>query len=283
MARFRDLAFGWGEGLLPLSKSAHELKSGFIVEPRDKEGVQSTPQTDGTRWRLIGNRRVREGIPALSGTLGGSSAGLATGQAGDGAKAASGRGVLCSRGILTAHGQAQGETGFSIQGGRSATGCCGPGSISVPPAYLGFLRGILPVVSCFSLGKKCFARWLLVCRSGRSRPSFSLAPSSAVSSDWGARFCGDQAARLFSPKPCLGPCMRNVPSVSTLPSNTAYLCLRPSDWRRPAEWSFARLMYPPGPLDGYRGRFDGDWRQGCLFGPRITLAQTARSPRRCGG
>jgi len=36
----------------------------------------------------------------------------------------------------------------------------------------------------------------------------------------------------------------------------------PPDWRKPAEWSFARLMYPPGPLDGYRGRFDGDWREG---------------------
>ncbi len=36
----------------------------------------------------------------------------------------------------------------------------------------------------------------------------------------------------------------------------------PTDWQRKAEWTFARLMYPPGPLDGYRGRFDGDWRQG---------------------
>jgi hypothetical protein len=36
----------------------------------------------------------------------------------------------------------------------------------------------------------------------------------------------------------------------------------PPDWQKPAEWSFARLMYPPGPLDGYRGRFDGDWREG---------------------
>lgn len=36
----------------------------------------------------------------------------------------------------------------------------------------------------------------------------------------------------------------------------------PEDWKRPAEWTFARLMYPPGPLDGYAGRFDGDWRQG---------------------
>ena len=36
----------------------------------------------------------------------------------------------------------------------------------------------------------------------------------------------------------------------------------PSDWNRPAEWAFARLMFPPGPLDGYRGRFDGPWQEG---------------------
>ncbi len=36
----------------------------------------------------------------------------------------------------------------------------------------------------------------------------------------------------------------------------------PSDWNQPGEWTFARLMYPPGPNDGYRGRFDGDWRLG---------------------
>ena len=36
----------------------------------------------------------------------------------------------------------------------------------------------------------------------------------------------------------------------------------PPDWQVPAEWTFARLMYPPGPLDGYRGRFDGDWHLG---------------------
>src|SRR5438067_2447915 len=36
----------------------------------------------------------------------------------------------------------------------------------------------------------------------------------------------------------------------------------PADWKRPAEWTFARLMFPPGPLDGYRGRFDGPWQQG---------------------
>ena len=36
----------------------------------------------------------------------------------------------------------------------------------------------------------------------------------------------------------------------------------PSDWNTPAEWTFARLIYPPGPLDGYRGRFDGPWQEG---------------------
>ena len=36
----------------------------------------------------------------------------------------------------------------------------------------------------------------------------------------------------------------------------------PPDWQEKTEWAFARLMYPPGPNDGYRGRFDGDWRQG---------------------
>ncbi|MGH9558755.1 MAG: DUF4159 domain-containing protein, partial [Bryobacteraceae bacterium] len=25
----------------------------------------------------------------------------------------------------------------------------------------------------------------------------------------------------------------------------------PEDYRQPGEWAFARLMYPPGPLDGY--------------------------------
>ena len=36
----------------------------------------------------------------------------------------------------------------------------------------------------------------------------------------------------------------------------------PADWQENTEWAFARLMYPPGPNDGYRGRFDGDWRKG---------------------
>jgi hypothetical protein len=36
----------------------------------------------------------------------------------------------------------------------------------------------------------------------------------------------------------------------------------PPDWQQQTEWAFARLMFPPGPNDGYRGRFDGDWRLG---------------------
>jgi Domain of unknown function (DUF4159) len=38
----------------------------------------------------------------------------------------------------------------------------------------------------------------------------------------------------------------------------------PSDWRNPGEWAFARLMFPPGPLDGYSqtGRFTGPWQEG---------------------
>ncbi|MGO9013235.1 MAG: DUF4159 domain-containing protein [Bryobacteraceae bacterium] len=35
----------------------------------------------------------------------------------------------------------------------------------------------------------------------------------------------------------------------------------PADYREPAEWAFARLMYPPGPLNGYRYR-DLDWHIG---------------------
>ena len=34
------------------------------------------------------------------------------------------------------------------------------------------------------------------------------------------------------------------------------------DWQEKTEFAFARLMFPPGENDGYRGRFDGDFRQG---------------------
>ena len=36
----------------------------------------------------------------------------------------------------------------------------------------------------------------------------------------------------------------------------------PDDWQQKGEWAFARLMFPGGPNDGYRGRFDGDFRLG---------------------
>jgi len=36
----------------------------------------------------------------------------------------------------------------------------------------------------------------------------------------------------------------------------------PPDYAEKTEFAFARLMFPGGWNDGYRGRFDGDWRQG---------------------
>jgi hypothetical protein len=36
----------------------------------------------------------------------------------------------------------------------------------------------------------------------------------------------------------------------------------PSDADAKTEFAFARLMFPPGWNDGYKGRFDGDWRLG---------------------
>jgi Domain of unknown function (DUF4159) len=65
-------------------------------------------------------------------------------------------------------------------------------------------------------------------------------------------FAGTLLAALYAQRP-----FREYPSVEygeSLPL--------PPNWHWPAEWVFARLMYPPGPLDGYRGRFDGDWRRG---------------------
>jgi Domain of unknown function (DUF4159) len=35
----------------------------------------------------------------------------------------------------------------------------------------------------------------------------------------------------------------------------------PPDWQDKTEFAFARLMFPPGPLNGYRGR-DAEWHQG---------------------
>src|ERR1039457_6682152 len=37
------------------------------------------------------------------------------------------------------------------------------------------------------------------------------------------------------------------------------------DWQEKAEFAFARLMFPPGPLNGYRGR-EAEWHQGFSLG-----------------
>ena len=37
---------------------------------------------------------------------------------------------------------------------------------------------------------------------------------------------------------------------------------RPADWEEKTEFAFARLMFPGGWNDGYRGRFDGDYHKG---------------------
>jgi hypothetical protein len=36
----------------------------------------------------------------------------------------------------------------------------------------------------------------------------------------------------------------------------------PPDWSAKTEWAFARLMFPPGWNDGYRGRYGNNWREG---------------------
>jgi hypothetical protein len=65
-------------------------------------------------------------------------------------------------------------------------------------------------------------------------------------------FAGIMISVLYAQRP-----FRVYPSVEgydTMPL--------PSDWQRSAEWTFARLMYPPGPLDGYYPRFQGPWQKG---------------------
>src|SRR4029077_5452776 len=36
----------------------------------------------------------------------------------------------------------------------------------------------------------------------------------------------------------------------------------PPDWKQPADFAFARLMFPGGPLDGYYPRFQGNYHFG---------------------
>jgi len=65
-------------------------------------------------------------------------------------------------------------------------------------------------------------------------------------------FTGGMIGAVFAQR-----AFREYPSVEY----GAHLPL-PIDWSKPGEWTFARLMFPPGPLDGYRGRFDGPWQEG---------------------
>src|SRR6266403_1678382 len=65
-------------------------------------------------------------------------------------------------------------------------------------------------------------------------------------------FAGIMFGVLYAQRP-----FRVYPSVEGYDSRPL-----PSDWQRSAEWTFARLMYPPGPLDGYYPRVQGDWRKG---------------------
>src|SRR6266404_8585742 len=50
-----------------------------------------------------------------------------------------------------------------------------------------------------------------------------------------------------------------VPGISSVEYGVPML---PRDYQEKTEFAFARMMYPPGWNDGYRGRFDGDWRRG---------------------
>ena len=49
----------------------------------------------------------------------------------------------------------------------------------------------------------------------------------------------------------------------------------PPDWQEQAEWTFARMMFPSGWNDGYRPRFQGDWRKG-LDSSRGVGAETGK-------
>ncbi len=112
----------------------------------------------------IGNRRVREEVPAASGALGGSGAGLAPGK-GEMGEAASRAACCSSRGILTEPGKEKNRK--QDLRSRSATGSRGLEEIPAPLAYRGLSEDAPGGVA--SLGKKCFARWLVECgrRSGR--------------------------------------------------------------------------------------------------------------------
>lgn len=70
------------------------------------------------------------------------------------------------------------------------------------------------------------------------------------------------ASPLFCIVFCIGTLLAFQRPFRQYPGVEYYEMPLPPDWQAKTEWAFARLMFPPGPNDGYRGRFDGDWRQG---------------------
>jgi hypothetical protein len=60
---------------------------------------------------------------------------------------------------------------------------------------------------------------------------------------------------------CVGALVAWQRPFRELPGIEYYSFERPPDWEEKTEWAFARLMFPPGPLNGYRGR-DSDWHTG---------------------
>ena len=59
---------------------------------------------------------------------------------------------------------------------------------------------------------------------------------------------------------CIGALIAQRP-FRELPGIEYFTFERPPDWEEKTEFAFARLMFPPGPLNGYRGR-DADWHTG---------------------
>ena len=83
-------------------------------------------------------------------------------------------------------------------------------------------------------------------------------------SGWALVIAGTLVGALYAQRP-----FREYPSVEygeSLPL--------PRDWQRQAEWTFARLMYPPGPLTATEADSMATGGRGSRFGPRTTRART---------
>lgn len=61
---------------------------------------------------------------------------------------------------------------------------------------------------------------------------------------------------------CIGTVYAFQKPFRQYPGVEYYRFETPPDANEKTEFAFARLMFPGGWNDGYRGRFDGDWRQG---------------------